>query len=101
MEERKQIGGTHYEKCKIQPKDYIRANNLDFFEGNVVKYVSRHKEKEGEKDILKVIDYAIMILEDVYGTHIRYAVLPKESSDIDTNLKKKGLTPRQINDLSK
>ncbi len=68
MEERKQVGGTHYEKCAIQPKDYIRANNLDFFEGNIVKYITRHKDKEGAKDIKKVIDYAMMILEDVYNT---------------------------------
>jgi hypothetical protein len=81
MEERKQIGGTHYEKCAIQPKDYIRANNLDFFEGNVVKYISRHKDKEGARDIMKVIDYAIMILEDVYGTRVRYEVLQDESRD--------------------
>ena len=99
MGERKQIGGDHYEKCAIQPKDYIRANNLDFFEGNVVKYISRHKNKEGRKDIMKVIDYAIMILEDVYDTHVRYDVLPIESMDIDINLKKKGLTDRQIKDI--
>ena len=67
MEKRRQVGGDHYEKCSIQPKDYIRANNLDFFEGNIVKYVTRHKDKEGAKDIRKVIDYARMILEDVYG----------------------------------
>jgi hypothetical protein len=70
MEERKQIGGTHYEKCAIQPKDYIRANNLDFFEGNIVKYITRHKDKEGAKDIKKIIDYATMILEDVYKTKV-------------------------------
>ena len=79
MEERKQIGGCHYEKCKIQPKDYIRANDLDFFEGNIVKYVSRHKGKEGAKDIMKVIDYAIMILEDVYGKKVRYEVEERDS----------------------
>lgn len=67
MEEKRQIGGDHYEKCGIMPTTYIRANNLDFFEGNIVKYITRHKEKGGAEDIKKVIHYAEMILEDVYG----------------------------------
>jgi hypothetical protein len=67
MEEKKQIGGDHYLKCGIMPTTYIRANNLDFFEGNIIKYATRHKEKGGAEDIKKVIHYAEMILEDVYG----------------------------------
>ena len=67
MEDKKQIGGDHYLKCGIMPTTYIRANNLDFFEGNIIKYATRHKEKGGAEDIKKVIHYAEMILEDVYG----------------------------------
>lgn len=58
---------AHYKKCSIEPVKYIRANNLDFFEGNIVKYITRHKDKGGAEDIKKVIHYAEMILEDVYG----------------------------------
>lgn len=97
MEKRKQVGGDHYEKCAIQPKDYIRANNLDFFEGNIVKYITRHKDKEGAKDIRKVIDYAIMILEDVYGTSFDEEV----KRDKESRLKKAGLTQRQIDNILK
>lgn len=71
---------AHYKKCGIEPVKYIRANNLDFFEGNIVKYVTRHKDKNGAEDIKKVIHYAEMILEDVYG------ILPeakiKENGDV-------------------
>jgi hypothetical protein len=64
----KQIGGDHYKNCAIQPIDYIVKNNLDFLEGNVVKYITRHKTKgEGKKDIEKVIHYAELILELKYG----------------------------------
>ena len=64
----KQIGGTHYKDCAIQPIDYIVKNNLNFLEGNVVKYITRHKTKgEGRKDIEKVIHYAELILELKYG----------------------------------
>ena len=63
----KQIGGSHYKDCVIQPADYIVKNNLDFLEGNVVKYITRHKTKNGIEDIRKVIHYAELILELEYG----------------------------------
>tara|TARA_R110002020_G_scaffold243518_1_gene457074 strand:- start:196 stop:492 length:297 start_codon:yes stop_codon:yes gene_type:complete len=64
----KQVGGDHYKSCKIQPVDYIVQNDLTFLEGNVVKYITRHRRKgEGAKDIEKVIHYAEMILEMEYG----------------------------------
>tara|TARA_B100000530_G_scaffold313251_1_gene241452 strand:- start:23 stop:379 length:357 start_codon:yes stop_codon:yes gene_type:complete len=63
----KQIGGDHYKNCAIQPIDYIVKNNLDFLEGNVVKYITRHKTKNGIEDIRKVIHYAELILEKKYG----------------------------------
>ena len=63
----KQIGGDHYKDCKIQPVEYIHANQLDYFEGNVIKYVTRHRTKgEGKKDIEKVIHFAELILELYY-----------------------------------
>lgn len=62
-----QVGGTHYQNLKIQPVEYIHANNLSFFEGNVVKYVTRHRMKNGEEDIKKAIHYCKMILKYEYG----------------------------------
>ena len=63
----KQVGGSHYKDCVIQPVDYIVKNNLDFLEGNVIKYITRHKTKGGVEDIKKVIHYAELILELKYG----------------------------------
>ena len=63
----KQIGGDHYKDCKIQPVEYIHANGIDYFEGNVNKYITRHRTiGEGKKDIEKVIHYAELILELYY-----------------------------------
>jgi hypothetical protein len=63
-----QIGGHHYKTCGIQPVEYIFHNNLDYFEGNVVKYITRHRKKgEGRKDVEKAIHYAQMILELYYN----------------------------------
>ena len=55
----KQVDGKHYKNCVIQPVEYIEKNNLSFCEGNIVKYITRHRTKgEGRKDIEKVIHYA-------------------------------------------
>lgn len=62
----RQVGGEHYKKQAIQPIDYIMANNLPFCEGNVVKYVTRHRDKGGRKDIEKAIQYLEFILENEY-----------------------------------
>lgn len=58
---------NHYEST-IQPVDYIRANNLDFFEGNAIKYITRHRRKNGAEDIRKAIHYLEMILKNEYGS---------------------------------
>ena len=63
----KQVGGTHYKSCGIQPVEYIHANDLNYFEGNIIKYITRHRMKgEGKKDIEKVIHYAELILQLEY-----------------------------------
>lgn len=61
-----QISGDHYKDKGIQPIVYIHANNLGFCEGNVVKYVTRHKQKNGAADIRKAIHYLELLLELEY-----------------------------------
>lgn len=58
----KQMGGSHYLKA-IQPWDYIAANGLDFFEGNVVKYVTRWRQKGGVEDLRKARHYLDKLIE--------------------------------------
>ena len=64
---RKQEGGNHYKDMKIQPVEFITANNLGFIEGNVVKYICRHEAKNGAEDIKKVIHYCELLLQTKYG----------------------------------
>jgi len=59
----KQVGGNHY-NLAIQPVDFIVKNNIPYREANVIKYVTRHKLKNGAEDIRKAIHYLEMILED-------------------------------------
>ena len=61
-----QVGGDHYKDCVIQPVDYIIKNKLAFLEGNVVKYITRHRTKGQEEDIRKVIHYCELILQHKY-----------------------------------
>ena len=58
-----QVGGDHYKKLKIQPIEYIHANQLPYCEANVVKYISRWRDKGGIKDLEKVKHYVDLIIE--------------------------------------
>lgn len=116
-----QVGGDHYKKCGIEPVEYIHANGLDFFRGNIVKYVTRDKDKNGAEDIRKVIDYANMILEFDYGVLPEAKIkengdvvmeeqeyphgetlaeaLERKEAEFYTALMKQGLSRRQIDNL--
>lgn len=59
----KQVLGNHYKDKGIQPIVYIHANNLGFCEGNVVKYVTRWREKGGEADLRKAIHYLELLIQ--------------------------------------
>ena len=59
----RQEGGDHYKDCAIQPAEYIHANGLGFFEGNVVKYVTRWRKKNGLADLRKAAHYIELLIE--------------------------------------
>lgn len=61
-----QVGGSHYKKYKIQPAEYNHANGLDWFQGNIVKYITRFRDKNGKEDLEKIIHYAQMLIELEY-----------------------------------
>lgn len=63
----KQEGGNHYMKHKIQPYTFITKNNLSFFQGNVIKYVVRYKDKNGIEDLKKIIHYCELEIEQMKG----------------------------------
>jgi|TARA_R100001530_G_scaffold35674_1_gene27826 hypothetical protein len=62
-----QVGGDHYRVLAVQPIEYITKNKLDWCEGNIVKYITRHAVKGGKEDIKKVIHYAELLLQLKYG----------------------------------
>ena len=55
----------HYDtSCiKIQPLEYIIKNKQDFLEGNIIKYVTRYKNKNGVEDLIKAKKYIDKLIE--------------------------------------
>ena len=53
----------HYNERKMEPLDYIIANELDFLEGNIIKYITRYTYKGGVNDLLKARTYLEKLIE--------------------------------------
>jgi hypothetical protein len=65
-----QVGGDHYKKLKIQVSDYIYENNLNWYQGNAIKYLSRYNSKNSDtakqiEDLNKAIHYIQLLIEKI------------------------------------
>ena len=63
----RQEGGNHYKHFAIQPVTFCELNKLTPAEANVVKYVCRHRFKNGKQDLLKAKHYIDIMLELYYN----------------------------------
>ncbi|CAI3971380.1 nucleotide kinase [Variovorax phage VAC_51] len=61
-----QVGGGHYKSKGIQPVEYAHANGLDFFQGSVVKYITRFRDKGGKQDLEKAKHFIEMLIAMEY-----------------------------------
>lgn len=50
---KRQVGGNHYKAMGIEHWDVVALNNLDYFQGQVTKYVMRWRGKNGLQDLEK------------------------------------------------
>lgn len=57
-----QVAGSHYQRA-IQPWEIISVWELDFWEGNVLKYLLRWKHKDGVQDLKKAKHYLEYLIE--------------------------------------
>lgn len=57
-----QVGGGHY-KSPIQHWDYVLANELGYFEGQITRYVTRWRKKNGLEDLLKAQHFLTKLIE--------------------------------------
>ncbi len=61
-----QVGGDHYMEMPIQPVTFCERNGLSACESAVVKYVCRHRRKNGRQDLEKAIHYLQILIEENY-----------------------------------
>lgn len=57
-----QVGGTHY-RTTYQHWDLVADLNLGYFEGQITKYITRHRSKKGLEDVMKAQHFAVKLLE--------------------------------------
>lgn len=61
-----QVGGAHYRNFAIQPFEFITKNNIPYAEANVIKYVCRHRNKNGRQDLEKAVHYLQLLMDAEY-----------------------------------
>lgn len=52
-----EIGGNHYKSLKRQPIELIARLDVNFMQGNIIKYAVRYKFKNGLEDLQKALHY--------------------------------------------
>lgn len=61
----RQIGGDHYKTMRIQPAEFIMANNLGWAEGTAIAYIARWPLKNGVEDLKKARHVLDLLIEHV------------------------------------
>jgi hypothetical protein len=74
----KQVGGNHYARHAIQPWHIIEEYDLDYWLGNVIKYVLRHREKGGIEDLRKAQHYLEHSIDRMEREEVQVCETPEE-----------------------
>jgi len=61
-----QVGGSHYKDMKIQPVEFCYLNKIPTIESSIIRYVCRHKNKNGLQDLEKARHYLDILIELEY-----------------------------------
>lgn len=61
-----QLGGTHYKDMKIQVVEFCQTNGFPYCESQAIKYIARHRKKNGAEDIRKAIHLLQILLKLEY-----------------------------------
>lgn len=63
---REQVGGDHYKRMKIDVFEFAESNGLTFMEATAIKYIARHRRKNGLEDLLKAQHTINRLIEFYY-----------------------------------
>ena len=82
-----QVGGDHYKKqgASMQPWAIIDAWGLDFYAGNVLKYILRHQYKDGVEDLKKARHYLDRMIEKAEDQTVFDALKKRNAGKYDEN----------------
>lgn len=58
------INPSHYRQGNIEVIDFILDQKLGYLDGNVIKYISRYKYKNGLEDLNKAKWYINKLIEE-------------------------------------
>lgn len=72
-----QVGGDHYKNMVIQPVEFINRNKIGYIEGSVIKYVCRHRSKNGRQDLEKAKHFIDLLIEQEYGVPANFVFCEK------------------------
>jgi hypothetical protein len=78
----RQIGGQHYREANAlyQHWDLVAEYGLSYFTGNITKYATRWRNKEGVKDVEKAVHYTDKLISlyvnELFNFHAR--VIPTQ-----------------------
>jgi len=72
----RQVGGEHYRALNagLQHWDLVAATGMGYFEGQITRYLARHRRKHGPQDLEKALHYADKLLELVGARAYVYRV---------------------------
>lgn len=78
----RQVGGDHY-LAKVQHVEFCQENQLGWCESAAIKYLIRHRRKNGAEDVKKAIHYVEFLIAINYGRGVETLNPPVEDGDID------------------
>ena len=61
-----QSGGGHYKNMPIEPAEFCQKNRIPWCEANAIKYLVRHRHKNGIEDLMKAQHYINLLIEWEY-----------------------------------
>ena len=62
-----QVGGRHYKELPIQPVEFCQRNRLSYCESAAIKYLCRHRNKNGRQDLEKAKHYIDLLIQLEYA----------------------------------
>lgn len=77
-----QIGGGHYKDMPIEPAEFCQRNRIPWCEANAIKYLVRHRDKNGLEDLEKAKHYIDLAIEWEYTDGNSHASLAAERQPV-------------------